>query len=737
MRPAAWLGSSIALIALVLIAATALANQTSSPAAAGLAGVPRPGWLQRLNLHRAAAKLPLIAIENASWSDGCAKHALYMVKNHAIGHSEVDGNAWYTDEGHECAQNSNVLGSSLPKSDEEAIDGWMAAPFHAVGMLDPHLEESGFGSYREDTNMFPEMAAALDVWRGLGPVPNTVSFPVIWPGDGQTTPLTEYSGNELPEPLASCPGYDDPVGLPLIVQLGTGSISPVNVTAHSFAQGVNPLESCVFSESDYTNPNAQHQSLGRSVLGGRDAIVLIPRDPLVDGNEYTASVTANGVTHTWTFGVSGGVLPPGTSTPSETRTPSFTPTITPTRTPTRTPTITPTRTPTRTPTPSPTRTPTRTPTPAATSTGTLTPSATPTLTSTPTATATATATSTPTMTATPTATATATATSTPTPAASTESPAPTATITSAGLTPTPTATPAATAASPEPATATPPLAVVTTTPTQSPANLTGDSNCDQQIDALDTLALLQFSAGLLAVLPCGEAADVNGDGSSNALDGALILQYVAGLITDFPAGEAAGDVPIIRIGSLTQAIDEEGGVTIEERNMPLPGLGAWTIDVQYDGGVVTATGCVGLADGLCNPAYDVNTARAVGAVPRGGFVGNQALATLIVRCTAEGQSALHITIHLLADSTAGDPQPIAASTQDGTIVCSARTDILGDVDCDGEVTAIDAALILQLDAGIIGSLPCEQNADIDDDGRITSIDAALILQHVAGLIGQL
>ncbi len=41
--------------------------------------------------------------------------------------------------------------------------------------------------------------------------------------------------------------------------------------------------------------------------------------------------------------------------------------------------------------------------------------------------------------------------------------------------------------------------------------------------------------------------------------------------------------------------------------------------------------------------------------------------------------------------------------------------------------AADAALILQLEAGLVASLPCEENGDVDGDGEITSADAQLVL----------
>jgi len=61
----------------------------------------------------------------------------------------------------------------------------------------------------------------------------------------------------------------------------------------------------------------------------------------------------------------------------------------------------------------------------------------------------------------------------------------------------------------------------------------------------------------------------------------------------------------------------------------------------------------------------------------------------------------------------------------------------GDVDCGGSVNSIDAALVLQFDAGLLHTLHCPQNGDTNRDGRTNSLDAALILQYAAGLIANL
>ena len=58
----------------------------------------------------------------------------------------------------------------------------------------------------------------------------------------------------------------------------------------------------------------------------------------------------------------------------------------------------------------------------------------------------------------------------------------------------------------------------------------------------------------------------------------------------------------------------------------------------------------------------------------------------------------------------------------------------GDASCNGVTDPIDAALVLQFDAGLLGIVPCPFNADYDNNKMMNAIDAALILQDAAGLI---
>jgi hypothetical protein len=59
------------------------------------------------------------------------------------------------------------------------------------------------------------------------------------------------------------------------------------------------------------------------------------------------------------------------------------------------------------------------------------------------------------------------------------------------------------------------------------------------------------------------------------------------------------------------------------------------------------------------------------------------------------------------------------------------------VNCRGGVSSIDALLVLQLSAGLLSSLACQELADVNGDGTVNAIDAALILQYDAGLLDSL
>lgn len=271
-------------------------SSSASPTASSSPGAA----VAYVNSLRALAGLPAVT-ENTALGQGLAAHALYMVKNNVIGHSESSALPFFSPEGDTAARNANLaVSTDVSQPDTFAIDGWITGPFHAAGILDTTMESTCFSSYAETKNGF-RYGACLDVLRGLGSQPRS-TFPVVWPGNNTVVGLSSYGGNESPDPLTSTPGFTAPSGLPLYVLLGTGGVTP-QVTASSLSSRGIGLTHAVFDETSYVNPDSGTQSLGRAVLASRDMVVIIPRDPLVRGETYSVSLTVSGQIISWTFAV--------------------------------------------------------------------------------------------------------------------------------------------------------------------------------------------------------------------------------------------------------------------------------------------------------------------------------------------------------------------------------------------------------------------------------------------------
>ena len=257
-------------------------------------------WLDRLNFYRDTAALPPVA-EEPDLSRAVREHARYMVHHDAVEHAQK-ARRWSTPDGALAAAVSNLAGSTNAfEPDVWAVDTWMQAPFHALGILDPALRQVGFGIHRAQNGRI-QTAAGLDVIRGRRPAQATVRYPIVWPADGASVPLTTHA-HEYPSPLTSCDGYTAPTGLPLIVQLGTGARVPRVIASH-VGDGA-ALEHCVFDEGTYRNRSAVEERLGRSILATRDAIVVIPRQPLRHGATYRVVLEVAGQPRIdWRFSVS-------------------------------------------------------------------------------------------------------------------------------------------------------------------------------------------------------------------------------------------------------------------------------------------------------------------------------------------------------------------------------------------------------------------------------------------------
>lgn len=233
---------------------------------------------------------------------------------------------------------------------------------------------------------------------------------------------------------------------------------------------------------------------------------------------------------------------------------------------------------------------------------------------------------------------------------------------------------------------------------------------------------------------------------------AAVIGLVAGLGVR-PHASAQG--PAVSVTSVSAQVDALANVEVWALDIGPPGLAAWTVNVHYDPTKITVLTCTPLQNGFCNTDYAAGTVRVVGSTDN-GLQGDVVLASIGLICTQGGSSNLTPEAEVFADATVGDPQPINATMLQGAVTCTQNSGgptptptqgsqptptppatepkLPGDADCNGVVNSIDAALILQYDAGLISSVPCPDDANFNHDGSINAIDAALVLQTEAGLI---
>ncbi len=256
------------------------------------AGPAADDWLGIVNVYRTQSGLAPIA-NNPAWSNGAQNHSCWMLLN-GIAHDEAPGTPGYTADGDQAGNSGNVAVSSNSSATPRShIDLWMSGPFHAIGLLRPSLQQAAYGmcaSPPNPSNTQWKSAATLDVVRGNNWGAPKPASPVVFPGNGATTSLTRFIA-ESPDPRSFCGWGAQSVGLPLIAMM------PSNVTAATatLVGPAGPVPTCVLHKSN-TSGTAS------SILGGDNAVVVVPASPLATGT-YTVAVTSNGGTANWSFNV--------------------------------------------------------------------------------------------------------------------------------------------------------------------------------------------------------------------------------------------------------------------------------------------------------------------------------------------------------------------------------------------------------------------------------------------------
>lgn len=287
----------------VLLALLAMiAAVTAAAPVAGVSAATEPDWLVAINEYRSAAGLDPV-VEEPAWSAGLSAHLTYLELTpthllagaYASAHTENPVSPYYTPDGAAAGAASNIGGGV---DGPDAIDGWMRAPFHAVGILQPNLRRVAFAMRGN--------RAALDVIRGVDHAAGPSQQPVLFPGAGSTVHLTEFTG-ELPDPREACAAGDFR-GLPIIAMLPQtpDRSTTARVTLPTGTELREAADLCVVTQHNYVTTDAVYGATGRGILTGSRAVFVFARQPLGRG-VHTIEITQPSGTIAWSFTVG----PPG------------------------------------------------------------------------------------------------------------------------------------------------------------------------------------------------------------------------------------------------------------------------------------------------------------------------------------------------------------------------------------------------------------------------------------------
>jgi hypothetical protein len=259
------------------------------------------GWLETLNYYRLSSDVEPVT-ENLILSANAMKHSIYLAKSdpkyftgqYENPHSENPESPYYTIEG---ARSGTNLTYTARESD--AIDSWMQAPLHAIGLLRDNLKTTGFATAINDKT--GQAHTGLDVLNGLVGSRKKV---VVFPGDGAIVRLNEFTG-ESPDPRESCgKDWKDFRGLPIFASLLNSP--PRDITGKlvtPFGRTLYPgTDLCIVTQYSWVSTD-RVISYGKQIMESEKLVLLIAKLPL-DPGEYSVNLSGTGMsTLNWKFTV--------------------------------------------------------------------------------------------------------------------------------------------------------------------------------------------------------------------------------------------------------------------------------------------------------------------------------------------------------------------------------------------------------------------------------------------------
>ncbi len=148
----------------------------------------------------------------------------------------------------------------------------------------------------------------------------------------------------------------------------------------------------------------------------------------------------------------------------------------------------------------------------------------------------------------------------------------------------------------------------------------------------------------------------------------VIIAVWVMLTSQASAAPLAGGTPTVSVGTIQVGVGGQGTAELVVSGVPAAGVGAWTVDVTYNSGVVSVSECTGLFGGVCNANVGPSLMRITGA-SAGGIFSTTSLATITFTCNALGTSTTGLNVSLLADANIGDPQEYAPIVINGSVAC--------------------------------------------------------------------
>lgn len=143
-----------------------------------------------------------------------------------------------------------------------------------------------------------------------------------------------------------------------------------------------------------------------------------------------------------------------------------------------------------------------------------------------------------------------------------------------------------------------------------------------------------------------------------------------------PSGE--GITATLGITSGTVAVGATVPLELSAGGLAEPGLGAWTVDIEYDHDILSVSVCEASSEALavCNPEAKPKAGegadtkvRLAGATAE-GLLGDISLATVTFKCDVAGTTDITLKADPFADATIGGPRPIDETVTNGTVTCS-------------------------------------------------------------------